>query len=109
MEIKKLSLKKVIRKFIKENVAEQSNSFDFNSKNIGDIISLKFRDVDLVIKKIGNNLFEVINNGKSIKLKEGDILSIQDSQQVNVGDSMEFEIFRKTNFEYKSDPVKMIG
>lgn len=95
-------------KINEETESVQSETFDFSQKNIGEPISIKFRDVELIVEKIGDNLFEVANSGDSTKLKVGDILKIKDSQIVNIGDSMEFEIFRKTNVEYKSDPIKEI-
>ena len=107
MEINKTELKKTLRSLLKE--IGESPQFDFSNKKIGDIISIEFRDVKIVVKKIGDNIFEIVNNGDSLKLKEGDVIKISDNQKVNMGDSIEFDIFRNTSVKYKSDPVKFIN
>ena len=86
-----------------------SFTFDFSTKKAGDFINIKFNNgLQVVLKKIGQNTYEVVNNGKSIALLEGDLVRIDDSKQVTTGDEISMSIFRKIGVDYETNPVSSI-
>ena len=76
-----------------------------SSYGVGDIINMKFRDVSISLRKIGSNIYSVVNSGESTKIKKDDLLRIIDEDMIiEPGEKIEFEIFRKT-LDYKTDPI----
>jgi len=97
---------------IRALLKEIDSNMDTKAMNLsfiapGKVIELKFRDFVLVIKKIGSNIFEIIENGDSLKIKEGDLLKIKE-EIIQIGNNINFEIFRKT-LDYKSDILEDVN
>lgn len=86
-------------------IAEMNGSKTLHEAAIGDVMNIKFRDVSMSLKLIGINIYEVVSEGESIKIKKGDLLRIMDEDTVlQVGEKISFEIFRKA-MDYQTDPI----
>ncbi len=114
MEINKNKIKaelQEVRNLIMElDPNSAKKSFNLSGLPIGKVIELIFRDLKLVIKKTGDNIYEIIENGDSLKLKEGDLIRFKnnDINNIKTSESLEFEIFRKA-LDYRSDPLEDVN
>ena len=89
-------------------IAEMDGSKSVRDYQIGDIMNIKFRDVAMSLRKVGYNIYEVVSKGDSIKVKDGDLLRIQDENAIlQPGEKIVFEIFRKA-MDYQSDPIEQV-
>lgn len=76
--------------------------------SIGDNIIIKFRDIQLMLKKESADLYKVVNNGNSQKLKNGDFLKLNDpNSRLEIGEKIGFTVIRPA-LNYTSDPIVSI-
>ena len=105
---KKQQLKKRLLE-INTILAEIDGARSLRDYNIGDTLSIKFRDVTIILRKVGNNVFTVISSGNSQKIEKDDLLRINDlNSRLEPGETIEFEIFRKA-LDYRSDPIEIVS
>jgi len=77
--------------------------------NIGDNVVIKFRDIQLILKKESADLYKVVNNGNSQKLKVGDYLKLNDpNSTLEIGEKIGFTVVRPA-LNYNSDPIVSIN
>lgn len=76
--------------------------------SIGDNIIIRFRDVQLILKKESADLYKVMNSGNSQKLKKGDYLKLNDpNSRLEIGEKIGFTVVRPA-LDYTSDPIVAI-
>jgi len=101
-------------KEIDQKLSELYDTSDIRAKSlrdysIGDNIVIKFRDVQLILKKKSAELYKVVNNGNSSKLKNGDYLKLNDpNSTLEVGEKIGFTVIRPA-LNYTSDPIVAIN
>lgn len=76
--------------------------------NIGDALTIRFRDLTVTLAKVGYNIYEIMNEGDSVKIKKGDLIRIIDKDAIlKPGEKISFEIFKKS-MDYQTDPIEKV-
>ena len=101
-------------KEIDQLLKELEEASDIRAKSlrdysIGDNVAIKFRDIQLILKKESAELYKVVSSGNSQKLKNGDYLKLNDpNSTLEIGEKIGFTVIR-TALNYNSDPIVSIN
>lgn len=112
-----MNKKRILEDRIKEIdqlIKEMDESSDIRAKSlrdysIGDNVVIKFRDVQIILKKESSDLYKVVSSGNSQKLKNGDYLKLNDpNSRLEIGEKIGFTVIRPA-LNYMTDPIVAIS
>ena len=90
----------------KETESQDSQSIYDVAKNPGSTIILNFEGVTIKLQKQFEDLFKVVDAENSGKLEEGDYVKLKGNDTLEEGKVIEFEVYRRTELKYKTNPLQ---